>query len=730
MNGRYFSTAAAGVSALLASGFFVSGSIAQTAASSSPADTGGLTEIVVTAERRSQSLQDVPVSVTALTAGELNRAGITGIDDLSIAVPALQVQEGAGYLLSHLRGVGATTAGAGLENPVALYVDGVYYANQTIGIFAFNNIAQIDVLKGPQGTLFGRNATGGLIDVRTAEPTQDFQLKADAGATNFKGAGGDLYVSGGIAPNLAADVAIIGSRSDGWGTNLFNGEGVDAQPWNVAIRSKWVFTPENWKATLIGDYLNTENSYNALSAKPGTFIVDPILPAPQLGTNPWNNNANVQPLLIQTDMGGSLKLERDFASMSISNLVAGRRSSFQSIFDDDATPLDIDGVNIHQDDWQISDEVQLTSRSSGPLKWVSGIYYFYDEAQFNPTTITLSTNPALNPSFPVGYILSRAKQDTMAIAGYGQLTYSITDRLDLTAGLRYSYEHRTLNDASQSGVLLVPGNPVIPLGRPIPEANESFNDPTYRLALDYKLTPELMVYGSFNTGFKSGGYNASNPTDAPFSPEKIYAYEIGEKAEMLDRKLRVNSAAFYYKYDNIQVQLPERIGSGIINGPKATIYGFDSEVTAVPIPQLEIGANLSLLHSKFNTFDDAPIGTPGGGVPTVNGNVAGNQLPYAPEAVINTSATYYVIPSLSVTAVYYHTVHYYTSPDNVQDVPAFNKVNASMQWTSADKRYWVRLYGDNLTNAVVAQTLTTPGGIVLQVLQPPRIYGFKVGFKY
>ena len=718
---------------LFTAGFLCAAVMAQTATNSpnsSQVETGGLAEIVVTAQRRAQDLQDVPISVTAFTSEELARQGISGIEDLAVAVPGFEVSDGAGYLFTHLRGVGATTAGAGLENPVALYVDGVYYANQTVGIFSFNNISQIEVLKGPQGTLFGRNSTGGLIQVTTAEPTQEFQLKVDAGASNFHGAGGDLYVSGGVAPNLAADVAITGSRMDGYGTNLYNSEAVNAEPWNLAIRSKWVYTPDNWKATLIGDYSNTDNSYNSVAAKPGSFIVYPFVPAPGIGTNPWNTDVNVQPSVKQTDMGGSLKIERDFGALTLSNLAAGRRSTFQSNFDDDGTPAPFDGVKIQQDDWQITDELQLASNSAGALKWVTGLYYFYGESQFNPTTISLGPTPALNPSFPLGTIIARAKQDTAAIAGFGQVTYSITNQLDLTAGLRYSHEHRILDDASENGMLLLPGNPVVPLGPPIPNANESFNDPTYRLSLDYKITPNVMTYASFNTGFKSGGYNASNPTDPPFAEEKLYAYEIGEKAEMLDHKLRWNSAAFYYKYDNIQIQVPEPVGSGIINGAKATLYGFDTDITAIPIKPLELSASLSLLHTKFDDFPNSPLSTPGGGVPTTFGSAAGNQLPFSPKAVVNTSATYFVVPAVSITATYTHSLSYYFAPDNVELQPSYNVVNASVRWTTADKHFWIRIYGDNLTNAEIAMRLTTPQGIILNSLQPPRIYGFKVGYTY
>ena len=707
---------------------------AQTADAGLPAsgDTSeGLLEIVVTAQRRAESLQEVPLSVTAINASQLASSGTTGIEGLSMEVPTLNVQNGGGYLFTHLRGVGNSTPGAGLENPIALYVDGVYYANQSVGLFSFNNIAQIDVLKGPQGTLFGRNSTGGLIQVTTAEPTQDFQLKADVGASNFRGAGGDLYVSGGIMSNLAADVAITGSRSGGYGTNLYNGQDVYAEPWNLALRSKWVYTPDDWKATLIGDYSNTDNSYSSLTAAPGSYVSRPFVPAPSLGSDPWNADVNVQPLVKQADMGGSLRIEHNLGPVMLSNQVAGRRSTLETVFDDDGTPLPIEGFQIAQRDWQFTDEVQLVSNSGGALKWVGGLYYFYDQAEYDPTTISFAGTPELNPLFPVGRILATAKQDSASVAGFAQTTYSITDSFDVTAGLRYSHEHRILNGASENGVLLVPGSPTVPIVPSIPERNTSFDDPTYRLALDYKITPDAMVYASFNTGFKSGGYNASNPTDPAFQPEKLYAYELGEKVEMFDRRLRVNSAIFYYKYNDIQVQKPEEFSLGIINGSRATLYGFDGEITAMPVKALQLSAGLSLLHTKFDSFPDAPISTPGGGLPTSTGSAAGNELSYSPKSVVDVSGTYYVIPAVSVSAVYYHSARFYFAPDNVISQPAYNKLNASTQWTADSGRYWVRLYGDNLTNAAVAgATITTPVGAILPTLQPPRVYGIKIGFKY
>src|ERR1700761_3855447 len=201
---------------------------------------GALEEVVVTAQRRAERLQDVPIAVSAVTSDQLQSKGISGIEDLSVAVPSLNVGNGNGYLITHLRGIGTIANGPGIENPVALYVDGVYYANQTVGLFSFNNIAQIEVLKGPQGTLFGRNATGGLISITTADPTDAFKLRASLGASNFRGADGSVYVAGGLARDLAADLAVQGSRRDGWGRNEATGQDVYAVPRDVALRTKWV----------------------------------------------------------------------------------------------------------------------------------------------------------------------------------------------------------------------------------------------------------------------------------------------------------------------------------------------------------------------------------------------------------------------------------------------------------------------------------------------------------
>jgi outer membrane receptor protein involved in Fe transport len=711
-------------------GVSATGALAQEAA---PSDASGtaLEEITVIAQRRAENLQDVPVSVSAVTAAKLESAGINGIADLSVAVPSLNIGNGNGYLITHLRGIGTIANGPGIENPVALYVDGVYYANQTVGLFSFNNISQIEVLKGPQGTLFGRNATGGLIQILTDDPSQQFKLKASIGASNFRGIDGSAYISGGLAPDLAADFAVEGSRRDGWGRNEATGQEVYAVPWDLAFRSKWIYNPDNWKITFIGDYSNTLSSNNALGLAAGSYAIRGVTP-PASYSQPWDVDTNEQPRIQNINGGGSLKVEYDFDAFDISNLAAYRKSKLDNLFDYDGTALPLTGVRIQQHDWQYSDELQLSSRSSGPLKWVAGAYYFRAMGEINPNTIIFASDPVYNPVFPVGNILVDGITHTTSISGYAQATYDILESLSVTGGARYSRENRHYA-GDESALLLVPAPPV-PLVPPV-SASESFSDPTYRLALSYKPVTDLMVYASVNTGFKSGGFNTTAPTDPGFLPEKLTAYEVGEKADLFDHRVRLNTSGFYYNYTDIQTQKPEATGSGIINGGRAHLYGLDTDLTVIPVRNLELSASLSLLHTEYVSFPNAPISTPGGGVAVVDGSATGNQLPYSPKVTLDLGATYTIpLPnsgSLVLTGQYQHNSGFYFESDNVASQDEFQLFNASVRWKSADEHYSLLFYGDNLADkAIYSVIITTPSGQQIAERAAPRTYGVRFTYQY
>lgn len=709
--------------------------VAQSVKSSAPAATPddrnfGVGDIVVTAQRRSENLQDVPIAVSAVSAGTLRSVGVTGLSNINVAVPSLSVQSANGYLALHIRGIGSIANGPGFENPVALYVDGVYYGNQSVGLVQFNNIERIEVLKGPQGTLFGRNATGGLAQIITRDPGQTAEASGSLSYGNYNAVEGQLYLAGPLSTDLAADVAVRFSRHDGYGTNLFNGRDVYASKHDVAVRSKIVWTPGDLKFTLIGDYSDRLDSSNALTDVAGSLTL-PGLPRVSY-PNAWDANTNTQPRLATKGGGVSLKVEGNLGAISVSNLAAYREGTFDNNFDYDGSPLPITAAHIQQKDWQISDELQFSSASDGPLTWVAGAFYYRARGIARPIAITFPDDPAINPAYPVGTIAIYGLQDTTSLSGYAQAMLKITDTLGLTGGARYSWEKREL-DARQDGITLLPGNPVVPV-TPRTQKEVSFKRPTFRASLDYKPTDDVLFYASFNTGFKSGGFNVTTPTDPYYKPEKLTAYEVGEKAELFDRKVRLNSALFYYDYKDLQVQVAQAAGTGFTNGANAEIYGFESELTIFPTRELQLNAGLTLLHAKYKNFADAPTGVPGGGFPVGRSDASGNDLPFAPNTVFNLGATY-TIPlgdnALVANGTWLHSSSFYHEADNVVQDPAYDRFNATLTYKINDGKYTITAFGSNLGNAKVRSVvLTIPSGQQIQLLQDPRTYGIRFGFNF
>src|SRR5690606_18561080 len=254
-------------------------------------------EIVVTAQKRSESLQDVPIAISAVTEAQLTRMGVSGITDLKVAVPTLNLTNSSGNLTSSLRGVGSNGIGAGVESPVAVYIDGVYIASPTSSLLSLNNIRQIEVLKGPQGTLFGRNATGGLIQVFTLDPSDTPTGRFSVGYGNYDTVNGAAYLAGALSNAVAMDLAVTASRQgDGWGTNRVNGLDVYKLDHDVAARTKLRFRAgETTTFTLAADYSDRRDSFAAFRVSPDTIsgFVPERGPFPSLG---YDTETDTQPV--------------------------------------------------------------------------------------------------------------------------------------------------------------------------------------------------------------------------------------------------------------------------------------------------------------------------------------------------------------------------------------------------------------------------------------------------
>ena len=704
---------------------------------------GQIQEIVVTAQRRSESLQDVPIAVTAITASKLEGIGIQSSQDLGELTPGLTVPEMTGYLQPHIRGVGTSSTGPGIENPVALYVDGVYIASAPSSILSLNNIDRIEVDKGPQGTLFGRNATGGLIQIITRDPQQTAHVDTDLSYGNYEDVVGRFYGTSGITGDLSADLAVrYEYQGHGFGHNFYDGSEVGKLPHDLAARSKFLFEPSSeTQVRLTLDYedrATTRDNFHLGTQYPGTFNNAFFGgPFPQGGAFDVNQN---QPFQITLQGGGaSLQVVQDLNAVSLESITAYRKSTNFFTVDLDFTPLPILASLARQDDEQLSQELHVSGTNVDKLKWTAGLYYFYAKDGWHPFDVEFGPTPVSPvPGVPVTSSLAN-DQVTNSAAGYAQATYEIVQDTNLTLGGRYTYERKGVDGTNTTSVDGIPVSvasyPPTGIGIPSGVTFDKFN---YRIALDHKFSAAVLGYVSYSTGFKSGGYNLAAAINPPYKPENIKATEVGVKSELFDRRLRLNVSAFNYLYDDIQVGQFLEDTEIIVNGAKAKMYGADIDAELVVVRGLTLNGGFSYIHDRFLDYPDASFIVPVGGcVPgpggVCSGSAAGKELPYTPTTSFNVGGDYkwdLSLGAITINANYFRSGSFYGAPDNVAVQNAYSLVNASLAWNDPSSRVKVALYGRNLSNTVYATSLTeaTPGEVVARGF--PRTYGVTVGYKF
>jgi iron complex outermembrane receptor protein len=697
------------------------------AANSSPPEQpiAGLEEITVTAQRRSENLQNVPIAVSAVSGTTLARTGVTDVTDLSLAVPTLYLTNSDGFLTSTLRGVGTNAIGPGFENTVALYIDGVYHSSAAASLFSLTDIAQVEVLKGPQGTLFGRNATAGLIQITTRDPSQTPEAEISVGYANYQTSSVNAYVSGGITPMLAADLSMAYvHQNQGWGTDIFNGRQVYQLTHDAAARSKLIFTPgDGTKFTLIGDFSSDANTMNPLHTYPGTQngFVPSIVSAPSLG---YNVDTNSPAFVNNTGTGVSLRWDQDLSVLNFASLTAYRKFHSNVGFDYDGTPQDVESVSYTELERQFSQEFQLQSKPGSPIIWVAGAYYFNANSAYAPFDLFANDLGAR--------IALRNSQLARSAAEYAQATIPIAEQTNVTLGARYTNETRTAYNGT-TDVFVIPLSLELPTAA-APNEKATFNKVTFRASLDHRFNEELFGYLSFNRGFKSGGFNVQAPGTVPYEPETLDAYESGLKMDLLDQRLRVNVAGYYYNYENIQIQQLNLGAITIINGASAHIYGIDLDLTARATEQLRLTASLGATHPDFKSFPNCPISVAAGGTPSSIGSCAGNQLPLSSKITANAAADYTIplpIGVLNANGNVYFNDGFYPEADNVIRQPRYAELGAFLRWTAPGEHFWLSAFGKNLNNRQVINFETTvPNGTHIVFDQAPRTYGVALGYKY
>jgi iron complex outermembrane receptor protein len=658
------------------------------------------------------------------------------------------MQETSGALQPHIRGIGTSANGPGIEGQVAIYVDGVYYANASSGIMHLDDIARVEVLKGPQGTLFGRNTTGGLIQLVTKDPEQDVSGTAQIGYGNYQDTTGNLYVTGGVSEKLATDLSVYYERQgQGYGTDIHDGDQVDQLSYDYAFRNKWLLKADDaTEIRLSADYEQRESSYLAYHPVPeGTWGAANALSfdIPPFGgpfnlAGPRGINMDFQPNGWVKSGGVGLNIKHDWGAAVFTSITAYRDALYRYDLDVDFTPVNGIDLSLVQGDRQFSQEFQLASNRASAIQWVTGLYYFYAKDQWDPLGTELG-GPVSAP-LPAIDVDSRDAEHTHSYAAYAQATTPLFEGTNLTTGARYTYETKAFGGNQTTAF---PGTPIPAIVAPV--ITGAYPDhlhedkPSFRVSIDHKFTADVMTYAAFNSSFKSGGYNNSVFSEKPYAPETLHSWEVGTKTEWLDRRLRLNGAIYYYDYTDIQVGYFVSGSEAFTNGAKAKIEGGDVDFEAIVLPGLTVRGGVDYMHDRFISFPDAPFAIPGvtctntTNAPLCEGDASGHELPYAPTTTFNVGAEYATTVKggeLVMNLAYFHSSGFFSSPDNTIAQPRYGLLNASIAWTHPDGRLTAQLFGRNLTNQLYALSIPeTPEGDV-RTLGAPRTYGVALSYRF
>jgi iron complex outermembrane receptor protein len=687
------------------------------AQASAPAGVG---DIVVTARRREERLQDTPIAVTALNGDGLAKAGISDVRDLTRVVPSFN--GGRNYLVFQptIRGVGSNGVSQGDESNIALYVDGIYQPDPYSNVVDLVEVERVEVLRGPQGTLFGRNATGGLINIITPDPKFDFGAHLTGSLGSFGGtynANGGAYVTGPLSENVAADLAVRYRSNGGYLKDLVRGGDIGSGRF-YSIRSKVLLNAGPAKFVLTVGYDNSRDGSNAVAPLDGNTIGNRI-PGTVRADKPYDTALTIVPTARFHAFKSSLRGSVDLGGVSLESSTGFLKDHIFQASDSDASPILVSGNKLVSDNTAVSQELRLMSQGSGAFQWIAGGYFYHIDGSADadvtngvPPTYATSTTIALHPLI-----------HTTALAGFGEGTLSLTDKLRATAGVRYSWETRDFTQSLNDKLL-------------IPKTDFSVDKWTYRGILQYFFTKQTNVYLSYSTGFKSGVFNTLSTSNLATKPETIGSYEFGIKSD-ISRSLRVNASTFWYNYKNLQVigRLPNSQLYVQLNAQKARVRGAEAEVEFTPTSNLAFKLSGSVLDAKYLDFPNAqafvPTGTGGNSVTVID--AGGKHMLRAPKFTLSGGINWghdVGKGRLTIGAnAFYSTKVYYDFANRLAQ-PNYVMLSSQIAWETADGKWRFKLYGENLGNEKVFQQITANSFADFVTYERPREVGISVELKY
>ena len=708
---RVLATSCFAISLALASGQMAA---AQEGTSDEGAAETGLTldAVTVNAQKREESAQDVPITLNAFTPNQIAERGLDSISDLAGQLPGVQFSEFSGSGNVSIRGVGTAIVSGTGENSVAVHIDNIFLTQPKAFTMIQEDLGSVEVLKGPQGTLYGRNSTGGVINFFSAAPSTEFGAGASLLAGNYDRYKATGYITGPLSDNVAARLSVQVEERGGYSQNLTTGqelEDLSAKGGRLSIDAS---PAAGWDSALRISYRKEDFAGPVYDSFDANF---PVVPPPFSALDPREVRS-------QADFDSS----KELTLVSLKNTVAlsdsvklvsvTGYSDFEEkgIFDGVGSDVSV-LLDRQQTSEAFTQELNLVGETD-TLDWLLGVYYLKEDIDSAANTDFSSFS-----NLPFGSIIQSNVQSSSktSYSVFADATYSVSDRTRIFGGVRWIQEEieQDLYVSTAGFELCSPFT--------VPQENID-SDITGRLGLQYDATANAMVYGQVSRGYKVGGYSQSTCNN-PFKPETIDAVEAGLKGSFNNGRVKFNAAAFYYDYSNLQLEQATPTGIPVVNAPSSHVLGADVELVALISDALSVDALVSLLDSEYDEFinTDPLLGAPPGA------DLSGIALNYAPAYSLLLGADYRLDfqagGDLSLRGEVYVTDEYqvreFELPWTTQD--GFTQVNAYITWTPSDDHYRVRAFVKNATDEDVLGGVLGFGG-ALGSFQPPRTYGIEL----
>jgi iron complex outermembrane receptor protein len=625
-----------------------------------------LGEVVVTSGKRETTAQETPESMTVLNDIEIEDYGITDTErifQMASNIHLIRTGPPAAFdTFPSVRGITGYMAG---EPPLGLYIDDVYYPGFDMNLV---DIDRIEVLRGPQGTLYGRNSEGGVISITSKLPTNLWETSADLGYSSYNTRTLNARVSGPLVEDKALISAAMRYRtSDGYYENIALGEDDPDRQEDLDGRLSLLLTPTpDWDIRITGD-LQNYNDHNA-EFQPMQGIQD----------GDFEVNVDEDGISQKEAYGLNLRAEHDFGPSKLLSITSYRDEQFKNSNDIDFTPNPYSVLYVNKDVGLFNEEIRFLSDTDSPWRWLVGASGFYEEDE--RTYTTFMDYPSMGGATTLN---QHGTTKTTGMALFGETGYTFWDRLELVFGLRYDHQLKDF-DYDWSG------GENIGVSNTSGKEDKSFDAWLPKFSAKYKLTENISPYVTIARGFKSGGFNLKASAGEPYDSEFTWSYEGGVKSSWFENKLVVNLAAFYIDWDDIQVELTDYPDFTYVNGGKATSKGVELEIQARPLQGLELIGSIGYTDAKYDDFYDYNSGV----------DYSGKYIPNVPKYTAHFGATYHFLNGLFLGADYSMTGKNYFSQANTEGQSHYNLLGAKIGY-EADN-FNIYLWGKNLLNTKYA----------------------------